>query len=132
MKSIDLKRKMFEISGCQYIKFNEDTVFEKPIKINGYEANNMAELHELMECDVITSEKYDELIALLEMGEIGVIKQRKKYKELYEEEKARANGWLRDYQNICAVINEIDEYVSKNCANIQYNEIQKIIEKARK
>lgn len=124
MIDIKIREKMFEMSGKQRIKIDEDTIFEKPIKTNGYEANNMAELHELMACDVITSEKYNELVALLEMGEIGVIKQRKKYKELYEEEKSRANGFLRDYKQVCEVINEI--YDKTNDI-----EILKIIDKVR-
>ena len=128
---IELRRKMFEMSGKQYIKIDEDSVFEKPIKINGYEANNMAELYELMACDVITSEKYDELVGLLEMGEIGVLKKRKKYKELYEDEKKTSSFLRQAYQEVCVVLNEVDDYLSKNYSNPDYNEIQKIIDKAR-
>lgn len=128
---IELRRKMFEMSGQQYIKIDEDSVFEKPIKINGYEANNMAALHELMACDVITSEKYNELVGLLEMGEIGVLKKRKKYKELYEDEKKTSSFLRQAYQEVCVALNEIDDYLSKNYSNPDYNEIQKIIDKVR-
>jgi len=108
MTKFELKKRMFDMSGRERIHIDEDTVFEKPINVKGYEASNMKELHELLEGDVITFEKYEEFVCLLEMGEIGVLKQRKKYKELYEETKRALYSVNQDNHAMAILINEID------------------------
>ena len=100
---------MFDTMGQQKIEIDENTEFELPIKINGYEANNMKELRELFECNVITLQKYEDLVSQLEMGEIGIIKKRKHYKELYEEELNSKIHWRNDYFKLAQVISKIKE-----------------------
>lgn len=109
MTKFELKKRMFEMSGKPRIHIDEDTVFEKPIKVRDYEANNMKELYELLEGDVITFEKYEEFICLLEMGEIGIVKKRKKYKELYEETNRILYSVNKENRELCYLLNEIEK-----------------------
>jgi hypothetical protein len=106
-------------------EIDENTEFDKPIKINGYTANNMTELQELYECDVITLDKYDKLVERLRNGEIGIIKKRKKYKELYEESERMCYRFRRDYYKIMQLIDKISE-INEN------EDIAKLIAEIRK
>ena len=126
MNNIDFRVRMYEMSGKEKIEINEDTVFQKPIKVNkDYEANNMRELYELVETDVITSQRYENYIKKLQIGEIGIVKPRKKYKELYEEEKRARYYLIALNKELASAINEIE--------SITYDEkILNIIAKIRR
>lgn len=87
----------------------EIIVFEKPFKLNGYEIKDTKELRELFECDVITFEKYEKTLEQIKNGEIGIIKPRKKYKQLYEEDEAFIHRLIQDYNAVAQVINKIEE-----------------------
>lgn len=86
----------------------EKIIFDKPFKINGYEVKNTEELRDLFECDVITFEKYDKTLEQIKNGEIGVIKERKHYKKLYEEEKGINYRLRMEYFELAKAINEIE------------------------
>lgn len=88
---------------------DEIVVFEKPFKLNGYEIKDTKELRELYEYDVITLEKYDKTLEQIKNGEIGIIKKRKHYKELYEEEKGISYRLRMQYFELAKTINKIEE-----------------------
>lgn len=114
MTNVELRRKMFDASGQQKVEINEDTEFDVPIKVKDYEANNMKELRELFECNVINLRQYENFISQLEMGEIGIIKKRKKYKELYEEEVAYSHRLIVQNNEMAKLIREIEKIAIDN------------------
>lgn len=127
-KNTEFKKQMYLMSGKPLIEINEETEFEKPISINGYEANNYKELRDMYESNVISLDKFDNVIALLEIGELGIIKKRKKYKELYEEENQRANRFASENMKLNKLINELDTIaLDKN-----YPEIWRKIDEIRR
>lgn len=90
---------------------NDDEIitFEKPFKLNGYEVKDTKELRELYEYDVITLEKYDKTLKQIKNGEIGIIKKRKHYKELYEEEQQYSYRLRQQNYALINTINKIEE-----------------------
>lgn len=90
---------------------NDDEIitFEKPFKLNGYEVKDTKMLRELYECDVITLEKYDKTLEQIKNGEIGIIKKRKHYKQLYYEEEQYSYRLRMQYFELAKTINEIEE-----------------------
>lgn len=90
---------------------NDDEIitFEKPFKLNGYEVKDTKMLRELYECDVITLEKYDKTLEQIKNGEIGIIKKRKHYKELYEEEQQYSYRLRQQNYALINTINKIEE-----------------------
>lgn len=127
-KNIEFKKQMYLVSGQPLIEINEETEFQKPVSINGYEANNYKELRDMYESNVISLDKFDDIIALLEIGELGIVKQRKKYKELYEEENQRANRLASENMKLYKLINELDTIaLDKN-----YKEIWQKIDEIRR
>ena len=87
----------------------EIITFEKPIKLNGYEVKDEKELRELYECDVITWKKYDKILKQIKNGEIGIIKKRKHYKELYEEDERIIYRLRQQNFAYAKTINRIEE-----------------------
>lgn len=88
---------------------DEIITFEKPFKLNGYEVKDTKELRELYEYDVITLEKYDKILEQIENGEIGIIKKRKHYKELYEEDERIIYRLRQQNYALTNAINKIEE-----------------------
>lgn len=90
---------------------NDDEIitFEKPFKLNGYEVKDTKELRELYEYDVITLEKYDKTLEQIKNGEIGIMKKRKHYKELYEEDERMLYSLRQQIFAYARAINEIEE-----------------------
>ena len=90
---------------------NDDEIitFEKPFKLNGCKIKDTKELRELYECDIITLEKYDKTLKQIKNGEIGIIKKRKHYKELYEEEQQYSYRLRQQNYSLVNTINKIEE-----------------------
>lgn len=66
------------------------------MKVNGYEFKNEEELHELLECDVITYEEFEEIRDKLRANE-PIKKERVNWKKKYEIEKQESKYWFEQY-----------------------------------
>lgn len=119
----EIKKELYLQSGLPLIEINEDTEFQKPISINGYDAHNYKELRDMYECNVISLNKFDEIITLLSIGELGVIKKRKKYKELYQDAQLTIGRLRSENNKLIKLFNMIEDIAIKN----EYKDILEVL-----
>ena len=69
------------------------------MQIKGYEFNNDEELHQLLECDVITYEEYEDIRTKIKANE-PIKKQRTNWKQKYEIQCRETKYWWQQYKKL--------------------------------